>query len=60
MPLHLVEGELTAGTLAELRPANFTSPIALQLHAMWRRTEPPGPTGRWLLERLAPADRLDG
>lgn len=52
MPLHLVETDLHAGTLAPIHHGNLTQPFTLELHVMWRRAEPPGPAGRWLLDRL--------
>jgi DNA-binding transcriptional LysR family regulator len=54
MPLHRVEHDLEAGrllrlTLAEVDPASFR----VALSAIHRVADPPGPAGRWLLERLA-------
>lgn len=54
MPLHLVSEDLEAGDLVPLRPQQLPPKLGLQLHAMWRRGDPPGPIGRWLLDRLAP------
>ena len=53
MPLHMVEGDLRDGTL--VRIALETSPTlgaGFSMHAIHRKDLPPGPAGRWFVERL--------
>ncbi len=54
MPLSVVERDLASGELVEiavagLDPAQFT----MSMHAIYLAARPPGPAGRWLLNRLA-------
>jgi DNA-binding transcriptional LysR family regulator len=51
MPLHMVESDLAAGTLVRIRPAEIGE-LRLPLLTVFRGQEPPGPAGRWLIERL--------
>lgn len=53
MPGHRAEQDLEAGRLVRLAlrdvpPSSYHVP----LHAMHRKADPPGPAGRWLLDRL--------
>jgi DNA-binding transcriptional LysR family regulator len=53
MPLHTVRQDLASGKLVELNidgvpPAG----LMLPMHAVYRTASPPGPAGRWLIERL--------
>jgi len=53
MPLAMVQADLDADALVRLRLAAFevrTPPIAM--FAVYRKDTPPGPAGRWFLERL--------
>lgn len=53
MPLAMVQEDLDAGTLVPLRLESFqprTPPIAM--FAVYRKDMPPGPAGRWFLNRL--------
>ena len=53
MPLHMVEGDLRDGTL--VRIVLETSPTlgaGFSMHAIHRKDLPPGPAGRWFVERL--------
>ena len=52
MPLHLVEGDLATGTLVPLRLAESDSPTSISMSAIYRTDTPPGPAGRWLIDRL--------
>ena len=53
MPWHLVEAELQAGTLVEILPEDApASGVMMPMYAAHRADTPPGPAGRWLIERL--------
>lgn len=54
MPLHRVAADLEAGRLAALTLRGVDpSAYVVPLHALHRVADPPGPAGRWLLERLS-------
>jgi len=53
MPLHAVrkdldEGRLAALTIEDVPPGG----LALSMSAVWQTKSPPGPAGRWFIERL--------
>jgi DNA-binding transcriptional LysR family regulator len=53
MPMHAVKDDLAAGRLVELQiedvpPGGLILPMA----AVYRTAAPPGPAGRWLIERI--------
>jgi DNA-binding transcriptional LysR family regulator len=53
MPLHAVERDLAEGRLTQL--ATPESPITgriVPMAAVYRTAAPPGPAGRWLIDRL--------
>jgi DNA-binding transcriptional LysR family regulator len=53
MPLHAVEHDLAAGRLVRLAtPTVPLSGIIVPMAAAYRASAPPGPAGRWLIERL--------
>jgi DNA-binding transcriptional LysR family regulator len=53
MPWPLVEAELAAGTLVEIFPEDTpASGVMMPMYAAHRADTPPGPAGRWLIERL--------
>ena len=53
MPLHVVQKDLVAGRLAIL-PIEDVPPggLPLNMSAVWQTKSPPGPAGRWFIERL--------
>ena len=56
MPLHMVQADLDAGTLQRITLE--TNPMAgpgFAMHAIHRREQPPGPAGRWFVQRLREA-----
>lgn len=54
MPNHRVEHDLATGRLVRLTLRDVpASSYHVPLHAMHRKADPPGPAGRWLLDRLA-------
>ncbi len=65
MPLHVVQRDLDEGRLAIL-PIEDVPPggLPLAMSAVWQTKSPPGPAGRWFIERLkeialpAPTARL--
>lgn len=50
MPRGMIEADLAAGLLAEVRVEAFSFTIGMR--AAYTRKSPPGPAGRWLIERL--------
>jgi DNA-binding transcriptional LysR family regulator len=53
MPLHLVEADLASGTLVQI--ATEDRPPGGHVISMWaiyRTDSPPGPAGRWFIDRL--------
>jgi DNA-binding transcriptional LysR family regulator len=56
MPLHAIEADLASGALVEITTGD--SPPGGRLIEMWavyRTDSPPGPAGRWFIERLKQA-----
>jgi DNA-binding transcriptional LysR family regulator len=53
MPLHVVRNDLEKGRLAML-PIEDVPPggLILSMSAVWQTKSPPGPAGRWFIERL--------
>jgi DNA-binding transcriptional LysR family regulator len=53
MPLHAVERDIREGRLVELRIEDVTSGgLIMPMSAVYPTSAPPGPAGRWLIERL--------
>ena len=53
MPLHMVEQDLADGTLVRLSlRAHPLLGTAFSMHAIWLKDQPPGPAGRWFVDRL--------
>ncbi|MDE1916834.1 MAG: LysR family transcriptional regulator [Sphingomonadales bacterium] len=63
MPLHMIEGDLVAGTLVRLHMPDHVGGT-YRFAGVWRRDTPPGPAASWLLDqfvRLGSHDReLEG
>jgi DNA-binding transcriptional LysR family regulator len=61
LPLHVVEQDLASGTLVRIRSEDPAVFDAIEISALYRIDTPPGPAGRWLIERLMQEDgqRLD-
>jgi len=53
MPLHMVEADLREGTLVriELETSPTVGP-GFSMNAVYLKQQPPGPAGRWFIERL--------
>jgi DNA-binding transcriptional LysR family regulator len=53
MPLHAVADDLASGRLVRLAtPAIPLDGVVVPMAAVYRASAPPGPAGRWLIERL--------
>jgi DNA-binding transcriptional LysR family regulator len=53
MPIHAVRGDLAAGRLVELRIEDLSPDrMILPMAAVYPTSAPPGPAGRWLIERM--------
>lgn len=53
MPLHMVEHDLASGALVRLELE--THPVlgsGFSMHAIFMKDQPPGPAGRWFIDRL--------
>src|SRR6201999_2559283 len=61
MPLHAVRRDLEEGRLAIL-PIEDVPPsgLILSMSAVWQTKSPPGPAGRWFIERLKEIPVSDG
>jgi DNA-binding transcriptional LysR family regulator len=61
MPLHAIEADLASGALVEITAED--APLGgrvVEMGAVYRSDSPPGPAGRWFIDRLkqAPAPPL--
>jgi DNA-binding transcriptional LysR family regulator len=57
MPLHLVEADLASGTLVEIATEGVPpGGRTITMSAIYRTDSPPGPAGRWFIERLKQED----
>jgi DNA-binding transcriptional LysR family regulator len=53
MPAHVVETDLASGSLMKIEPEDFPKATrVMAMSAVFRTDTPPGPAGRWLIERL--------
>jgi len=61
MPLHAVEEDLASGALVPLTIEAMGLAERMPMSAIYRTDSPPGPAGRWLIDRLAyTAERISG
>jgi DNA-binding transcriptional LysR family regulator len=59
MPLHAVEADLVSGALVEITPEDAPADgHVLEMWAVYRTDSPPGPAGRWFIDRLKQAQTL--
>jgi DNA-binding transcriptional LysR family regulator len=56
MPVDLIEADLKAGHLVEIRIEDAPEAIVMSMSAFFRADTPPGPAGRWLIDRLKRGD----
>jgi DNA-binding transcriptional LysR family regulator len=53
LPLHVIEADLASGTLVQIRLEDAPSEgVTIAMSAIYRTDTPPGPAGRWFMERL--------
>ena len=53
MPLHIVRDDIEQGRLSVLRIEDVPPEgLILPMSAIWQTSSPPGPAGRWFIERL--------
>jgi DNA-binding transcriptional LysR family regulator len=53
MPLHIVRKDIEEGRLSVLRIEDVPPEgLVLPMSAVWQTSSPPGPAGRWFIERL--------
>jgi DNA-binding transcriptional LysR family regulator len=56
MPLHAIEADLASGALVEITPEDAPAGgHVLEMGAVYRTDSPPGPAGRWFIDRLKQA-----
>ena len=57
LPLHLIEPDLASGALVPIRTEDAPSEgYVIAMSAIYRTDSPPGPAGRWFIERLTHED----
>ena len=59
MPLHMIEGDLVAGTLVRLQMPDAVGG-SYGFAGIWRRDTPPGPAASWLLDQFVKSGSDDG
>ena len=53
LPLHVIEADLASGALVQIRLEDAPSEgLVIAMSAIYRTDSPPGPAGRWFMERL--------
>jgi DNA-binding transcriptional LysR family regulator len=53
LPLHVIEADLASGALVQIRLEDAPAEgFATAMSAIYRTDSPPGPAGRWFMERL--------
>jgi len=53
MPLHAIEADLASGALVEITPEDAPpGGNEVEMGAVYRTDSPPGPAGRWFIDRL--------
>jgi DNA-binding transcriptional LysR family regulator len=58
MPFHTIEADLASGALVRLAAESVPSEgYAMAMSAIYRTDSPPGPAGRWFIERLKEEER---
>jgi DNA-binding transcriptional LysR family regulator len=53
LPLHVIEADLASGALVQIMLEDAPSEgFVIAMSAIYRTDSPPGPAGRWFMERL--------
>jgi DNA-binding transcriptional LysR family regulator len=53
MPVGMIEADLANGSLVKIRLEDIhEGMLVIAMSAVFRTDQPPGPAGRWLIERL--------
>jgi DNA-binding transcriptional LysR family regulator len=52
MPLAMVQADLKSGALVQIRLENLPPQMLMPMFAVYLKASPPGPAGRWFLDRL--------
>jgi DNA-binding transcriptional LysR family regulator len=52
MPLDVIEADLASGALIPLALEDIDTNIRMAMSVIYRADSPPGPAGRWLIDRL--------
>jgi DNA-binding transcriptional LysR family regulator len=59
MPLHMIEADLASGALVQIRGESAPPEgYVIVMSAVYRTDSPPGPAGRWFIDRLKQEDAL--
>jgi DNA-binding transcriptional LysR family regulator len=59
MPLHMIEADLASGALVQIRGESAPPEgYVIAMSAVYRTDSPPGPAGRWFIDRLKQEDAL--
>jgi DNA-binding transcriptional LysR family regulator len=59
MPLHMIEEDLASGALVQIRGESAPPEgYVIAMSAVYRTDSPPGPAGRWFIDRLKQEDAL--
>jgi DNA-binding transcriptional LysR family regulator len=60
MPLHMIEADLASGALVKIKVESVPPDgFAMEMSAIYRTDRPPGPAGRWFIERLKAEERQE-
>jgi DNA-binding transcriptional LysR family regulator len=52
LPLHMIEADLASGALVQITTEDAPSGHVIAMWAVYRTDSPPGPAGRWFIDRL--------
>lgn len=52
MPRHMVDKDLQEGLLVQIRPEEWIDELRIPQYVVFRTSDPPGPAGQWLIQRL--------
>jgi len=55
MPRHMVDRDLDDGLLMQIQPEEWLDELRIPQYVIYRTSDPPGPAGQWLIQRLQSA-----